>query len=220
MSFMPDEIETMKQIAANLEKCASIMGQQIVFKDGKMVLQKEALNNIYRAIAFNITVSKIPIEQYADILRRLFWDKPETAKRIKEQYCEIACFAPIKWQKFDEAKQLTGVICLQSGTEQLAKEFRVCAEMAQRDITPETPAETGQRSKADKKSTPEIDPSLIYQSDAALFYNIPKSLLSKSAAKEPGEPGYLWSDVNGRRRFYRKADLERISRSRQKLRGI
>lgn len=144
MSFTPDEIEEMKQIAANLEKCAAIMGQQIVIKDNKEVLQKDALNNIYRALCLYLTVSDIPIKQYGDILRRLFWDKPETAKRIEEQYYDLACFAPINWQKFDEAKQLTEIIRLQGRTKELAEDFRVCAEMAQRDVTPKKPAEIQQ----------------------------------------------------------------------------
>ena len=102
---MPDEIEVTKQIAANLEKCAAIMRQQIVIKDNKEVLQKDALNNIYRALCLYLTVSDIPKKQYEDILQRLFWDKPEIEKRIKEQYYDIVSYAPINWQKFDEAKQ-------------------------------------------------------------------------------------------------------------------
>jgi hypothetical protein len=69
------------------------------------------------------------------------------------------------------------------------------------------------------KPTPKNDSALIYQADAEDFYNIPKSMLSKASKKTPGEPGYLWSDTEGRRRFYRKKDLEKISRSRQKLQG-
>lgn len=83
---------------------------------------------------------------------------------------------------------------------------------------------THTREKASKieqnLQTPDTDSSLIYQCDAALFYNIPKSMLSKAAKKNTGQPGYLWSDIAGRRRFYRKADLQRISRSRQKLKGV
>jgi len=67
--------------------------------------------------------------------------------------------------------------------------------------------------------TPDNDPNLVYQCDAAEFYNIPKSTLSNAAKKAPGTPGYLWSDKRGRRRFYRKKDMERLSRSRAKLRG-
>lgn len=67
--------------------------------------------------------------------------------------------------------------------------------------------------------TPETDSKLIYQSDAATFYNIPKSTLSKAAAKTPGDLGYLWSGRKGSRVFYRKADLEKLAKSRRKLRG-
>ncbi len=79
---------------------------------------------------------------------------------------------------------------------------------------------TGQGNNESAEKTPKTDSNLIYQSDAAEFYNIPKSTLSKDGRKTPGEPGYLWSGIDGRRRFYRKADLEKISRSRQKLKDV
>ena len=69
------------------------------------------------------------------------------------------------------------------------------------------------------ETMPDTDRNLIYQADGAEFYDIPKSTLSKAARKKPSEPGYLWSDAKGRRRWYRKADLERLARSRQKLKG-
>ncbi len=67
------------------------------------------------------------------------------------------------------------------------------------------------------QSTPETDSKLIYQADGAEFYNIPKSTLSKAANKKMGEAGYLWSGRKKRRVFYRKKDLERLTRSRTKL---
>ncbi len=67
------------------------------------------------------------------------------------------------------------------------------------------------------KPTPKTDPTLIYQSVAADLYDIPKSTLSKAGRKQPGEFGYLWSGKDGRRTFYRKADLEKLSQSRKKL---
>jgi len=74
--------------------------------------------------------------------------------------------------------------------------------------------------ETNSQATPETDSTLIYQADAATFYNIPKSILSKAANKKSGEPGYLWSNTKGSRRFYRKKDIEKISRSRQKLKNI
>lgn len=147
MSFMPDEIETMKEIAANLEKCATIMGQQIVTKNGRSVLKEDALNNIARALILYITVSDIPVKQFKDIMRRLFWDKQEKAKRIEDSYFDVVNFSPIEWEKFDEDEKLTGIIRLEGETKGLVKDFQVCAEMAQRDATPEQPAETRQNTK-------------------------------------------------------------------------
>lgn len=71
--------------------------------------------------------------------------------------------------------------------------------------------------KAEDTATPDTDPNLIYQADAAEFYNIPKATLSKAANKKAGEAGYLWSGRRGKRVFYRKADIEKLSRSRAKL---
>ncbi len=70
------------------------------------------------------------------------------------------------------------------------------------------------------QATPETDTKLIYQSDAAEFYNIPKSTLSKAANKKSGEQGYLWSGHKGRRVFLRKCDCQKLSQSRTKLRNI
>jgi hypothetical protein len=89
------------------------------------------------------------------------------------------------------------------------------------DHTPNGPGQAraaGAVAKQDKR-TPETDQKLIYQADAAEFYNIPKSTLSKAAKKKPSEPGYLWSDAKGKRRWYRKSDLDKISRSRRRLKG-
>jgi hypothetical protein len=64
------------------------------------------------------------------------------------------------------------------------------------------------------KDTPKTNAQLIYQSDAAEFYNIPKGTLSKAAKKQPAEFGYLWSGQAGKRVFYQKADCLKLSRSR------
>ena len=78
---------------------------------------------------------------------------------------------------------------------------------------------TDQQPSGQTEPTPKTDSTLIYQADAATFYNIPKSTLSKASKKQPGEPGYLWSGRHGARVFYRKADLARLARSRKKLTG-
>lgn len=69
----------------------------------------------------------------------------------------------------------------------------------------------------EEKKTPKTDRNLVYQSEAATEYNIPASTLSYAAHKSPGEQNYLWSDTEGRRRFYRRQDLKRLSRSRASL---
>jgi len=70
------------------------------------------------------------------------------------------------------------------------------------------------------QATPETDTTLIYLSQAAEFYNIPKSTISKAAAKSPGEQGYLWSGRKGRRVFLRKNDCQKLAQSRTKLRNV
>ncbi|MBI3271462.1 MAG: hypothetical protein HYZ53_20900 [Planctomycetes bacterium] len=61
---------------------------------------------------------------------------------------------------------------------------------------------------------PESDPSLIRLGDAAEKYNIPKSTLTKNAKRPPGHPGYVWSRTVGRKRYFRRADLEYLNRAR------
>jgi hypothetical protein len=109
--------------------------------------------------------------------------------------------------------------------EEFAVEFKVAhinfvtsAEAEQ--SASQKPARAGQGNNEPAEKTPKTDSNLIYQSDASEFYNIPKSTLSKDGRKTPGEPGYLWSGIDGRRRFYRKTALEKISRSRQKLKNV
>jgi len=79
--------------------------------------------------------------------------------------------------------------------------------------------ETTSGGKAEKTITvtPETDSNLIYQADAAELYNVPKATLSKAANKKTGDMGYLWSGCNGKRVFYRKSDIEKLSRSRARL---
>ena len=79
--------------------------------------------------------------------------------------------------------------------------------------------ETDVEAEEKPQDTPDTNSQLIWQVDAALFYGIPKGILSKAAKKSPSEPGYLRSGTKGRRRFYRRKDIERFSRSREKLRG-
>jgi len=85
----------------------------------------------------------------------------------------------------------------------------------------EQPTETSSvKAEEPPQQTPETDTKFIYQTDAATFYNIPKSTLSKAANKKPGEPGYLWSSHKGKRVFLRKSDCQRLAQSRTKLRNV
>jgi hypothetical protein len=52
---------------------------------------------------------------------------------------------------------------------------------------------------------------------ASEFYNVPKSVLSKAAAKNPGERGYLPSTRKGRRVFFDREDIQNFSRSRKQM---
>ncbi len=68
----------------------------------------------------------------------------------------------------------------------------------------------------DEGPDPSEDHELIHLSAAAGFYNIPKSLLSKRAGRSPNEFGYLWSVLHKGRRYFRRDDLLRLSRSRHR----
>jgi hypothetical protein len=53
--------------------------------------------------------------------------------------------------------------------------------------------------------------------EASEFYGIPKSVLSKAAAKNPGARGYLPSIRKGRRVFFDREDIQNFSRSRKQM---
>ena len=53
--------------------------------------------------------------------------------------------------------------------------------------------------------------------EASEFYDIPKSVLSKAAAKNPGTRGYLPSIRKGRRVFFYREDIQNLSRSREQM---
>lgn len=158
----------------------------------------------------------IPVEQY---LRRMLREDRETSR-----LCGRRPLEPIPLMGF----QYTGKTLFINFYKMWPHVRKPLLERAELPPYPwRTPAavaagvaqdEKAARDQANKP-TPKTDTSLIYQADAAEFYNIPKSVLSKAAHKRPGQPGYLWSGTEGRRRFYRKADLERMSRSRERLRG-
>ena len=95
-------------------------------------------------------------------------------------------------------------------------ELLVC--MSHKDFWGDLGSGKGENTPA--QATPKTDGSLIYQADAATFYNIPKSTLSKASNKKPGEPGYLWSGRDGKRVFYRKSDCSKLAKSRTKLRNV
>lgn len=53
--------------------------------------------------------------------------------------------------------------------------------------------------------------------EASEFYDIPKSVLSKAAAKNPGTRGYLPSIRKGRRVSFYREDIQNLSRSREQM---
>lgn len=149
MSFTPDEIEMMKEIVANLEKCAAVIKQQIVVKNGMVAgLQKCAAVNIYKAFCFHLTVSGKPVKQLNDTLRRLYWSRPEVAKRTEAQYYtlvkDVAKISQAT-STASTAQLFNKISALHAATEKLAEDFRVCIEMARRDVTPEKLTEIEQK---------------------------------------------------------------------------
>ena len=120
-------------------------------------------------------------------------------------YCRVPPDAP----NYDPAKDCWKLF--------LSDEGHAC--LAEHRLRNRTPHDSKGTVTQNDQVSPKTDPSLIYQCAAADLYNIPKSTLSKAADKSPGEFGYLWSGTEGSRRFYKKADLVKLSRSRQKLSG-
>jgi hypothetical protein len=94
----------------------------------------------------------------------------------------------------------------------------IALSVGQRGATSkEAPSGPMKEPDASAVADPAADPGLIHLSAGAAFYNIPKATLCKRAKKSPVKFGYLWSTVYKGRRYFRKDDLQRLSRSRTKL---
>lgn len=64
---------------------------------------------------------------------------------------------------------------------------------------------------------PDKNPNLIWEEDAAVLFDIPKSVLLEASRKKTGEPGYIWSCSTKRGMVYRKKDVERLAEGLNKL---
>lgn len=64
---------------------------------------------------------------------------------------------------------------------------------------------------------PDKNPNLIWEEDAAVLFDIPKSVLLEASMKKTGEPGYIWSCSTVRGVVYRKKDVKRLTEGLKKL---
>jgi hypothetical protein len=96
MSFTPDEIKNIEIIVEGIEKVIEVISlqlEQFVYdrstkthrlRDGKTV--KNICEDVYIASGLYLTISVPPSNLIEEILAKLYWDKPEIAKDLKETY--------------------------------------------------------------------------------------------------------------------------------------
>lgn len=99
------------------------------------------------------------------------------------------------------------VIAEISGDRRLTQRHSRVEELDTRSEAPPTGSQEMQtRDRAD-------DPNWITGAQASDKYLIPKSTLTKYAARNPGSPLYLHSEKHGRHRYFRVKDIESLSRT-------
>ncbi len=204
MGSVPKEIELMEKIADDLE--------ELINEDSTVALEDSWFVNKGRGKRFYIP--------FRPVLRWLQYHKPGIAPTIKDKYDILGKLAtevrnrPKGVTKQIPLSSLSSPRLLKSNLRYFIDDLRHIAKMVREEFKPE---KDNGNAGDNEQATPETDPKLIYQADAAEFYNIPKSTLSKAAKKKMGEAGYLWSGRKGKRVFYRKKDIEKLARSCTKL---
>jgi hypothetical protein len=200
-------------VVEHLDKCAEIINQLYTFKNGRRTGLPGACWNAHKALNFHLTVSSPPEPQLQRMLKWLVRDLPNVKVELENQYYDIVRDS-VAITKISDALALGEQLSsLELKIRKLSEDLSYYIKMAKEAALAST------KQNANSDATPKTDASLIYQADASTFYNIPKSVLSKAAQKQPGESGYLWSGHDGKRVFYKKSDIEKINRSRTKLKS-
>ena len=150
MSFTPDEIKNIEIIVEGIEKVIEVISHQLEqfvydrstkthrLRDGKTV--KNICEDVYIASGLYLTISVPPSNLIEDILAKLYWDKPEIAKDLKETYYQFINDVPKIFAIEDENNLYDELFNLQCNLSDLAKTLQAGSKIAKTET--KQPAET------------------------------------------------------------------------------
>jgi hypothetical protein len=158
MSFTPDEIKNIEVIVKGIEKVREVISQelgQFVYdpstktsrlREGKTI--RNICEDVYKASCFYLTDSVPPSNMIRDILAKLYWDKPEIAKDLKERYdrhiIDVSQLLKIK----DADNLYDELFSIQHELSELAHALKAGSKIAKAET--EKPEETEQKATLSK----------------------------------------------------------------------
>lgn len=162
MSFTHDEIKNIEIIVEGIEKVIQVISQQLELfvydrstkthrlREGKII--RNICRDVYIASTLYLTVSNPPSNLIENILRKIYWDKPQIAKDLEEKYYrfinDVSKLSTIK----DPDKLYDEMFNLQYNLKSLASTLETGAEIAKAGTKQpaEEPAEPEQKDEGSK----------------------------------------------------------------------
>jgi hypothetical protein len=162
MSFTPDEIKNIEIIVEGIEKVIEVIHQQFQhfvydrstkthrLREGKTI--NNICQDVYQA-SVDLTVSDPPSNLIRDILAKLYWDKPEIAKDLKERYYRHISDVSQLFKIKDANNLYDGLFNVQYELNELAQALQAGSKIAK--------AETEKPAKTDQKEIVEVKPGVF-----------------------------------------------------------
>lgn len=188
MSFTPDEIKNIEIIVKGIEKVVKVISQQLekFIYDGSTKTHRlregntsaKICHDVYIASTLYLTASNPPSNLIENILRKIYWDKPQIAKDLEEKYYrfinEVSELSTIK----DAHKLNDELFNLQCNLRSLASTLRTGAEIARAESEQpsEKPAGTQQKASDGKRGRVSTFFWTVYEKTLKAFFD---SLLGK-----------------------------------------
>lgn len=153
MSFTPDEIKNIEIIVEGIEKVVEVILQQLDkfvydritktyrLREGKTI--KNICQDVRMASDYYLTISDPPSNLIRDILAKLYWDKPEIAKDLKEKYYRHISDVSQLFKIKDADNLYDRLFNIQCELSELAQVLQAGSKIAKAET--ENPAETEQK---------------------------------------------------------------------------
>lgn len=186
MRFTPEEINNIGVIVEGIEKVIEVISQQLGkfiydastknFRLRKGEIVRNICKDVYQASCLYLTISAPPSNLIEEILVRLYWDKREIAKDLKETYYQFINDVPKIFAIKDENNLYDELFNLKCNLSDLAKTLQSGANIAKMAREELEPAETGSESKGKSKRGRKKDPKVRRRNKEIAIYraNNPK----------------------------------------------